>query len=127
VWDAEEEIGTSEAPKLSFLEQLTLPNIVDFVSKQALGNIIGFAVGLWVSKTFTHAVMERKRLDNLFGLLHRKTTIVNEIPNWLQTTISILVGYISLEIVHYFLQSKQFIALWKMITKKREKKAQHTL
>jgi hypothetical protein len=98
-----------------------LPNIVDFVSKQALGNIIGFAVGLWVSKTFTHAVMERKRLDNLFGLLHRKTTIVNEIPNWLQTTISILVGYIALEIVHYFLQSKQFIAIWKLIAKKRQK------
>ncbi|OYU94756.1 MAG: hypothetical protein CFE21_13780 [Bacteroidetes bacterium B1(2017)] len=120
VWDAEEkeETGITEVPKLSLMEQLTLPNIIDFISKQALGNIIGIAVGLWVSKTFTHSVIERRSLDNLFGLAHRKTTVVNEIPHWLQTTISILVGYLALEIVHFFLQSKQVIAVWKWIQKK---------
>ena len=120
VWDAGavKETGRIKLPRLTFMEQLTLPNIVDFITKQALGNIIGIAVGLWVSKTFTHSVLERRSLNNLFGLGHRKTTIVNEIPYWLQTTISILVGYIALEIVHYFLKSKQFIALWKMIQKK---------
>lgn len=120
VWDAEavNETGTTKPPHLTFMEQLTLPNIVDFITKQALGNIIGIAVGLWVSKTFTHSVLESRSLNNLFGLGHRKTTIVNEIPAWLQTTISILVGYIALEIVHYFLKSKQFIALWNRIRKK---------
>lgn len=119
LWDAEaeDETGTTEPRKLTLMEQLTLPNIVDFITKQALGNIIGIAVGLWVSKTFTHSVLERRNIHNLFGLGHRKTTIVNEIPQWLQTTISILVGYIALEMVHYFLQSKQFIALWKMMKK----------
>lgn len=120
VWDAEaeDETGTTIPPKLTFLEQLTLPNIIDFISKQALGNIIGIAVGLWVSKTFTHSVLERRSINNLFGLGYRKSTIVNEIPYWLQTTISIMVGYIALEIVHYFLQSKQFIAIWKILQKK---------
>lgn len=119
LWDAEaeDETGTTEPRKLTLMEQLTLPNIVDFITKQALGNIIGIAVGLWVSKTFTHSVLERRNIHNLFGLGHRKTTIVNEIPQWQQTTISILVGYIALEMVHYFLQSKQFIALWKMMKK----------
>ncbi|MFN3444658.1 MAG: hypothetical protein ACK44D_02890 [Bacteroidia bacterium] len=119
LWDAEaeDETGTTEPRKLTLMEQLTLPNIVDFITKQALGNIIGIAVGLWVSKTFTHSVLERRNINNLFGLGHRKTTIVNEIPQWQQTTISILVGYIALEMVHYFLQSKQFIALWKMMKK----------
>lgn len=119
MWDAEaeDETGTTEPRKLTLMEQLTLPNIVDFITKQALGNIIGIAVGLWVSKTFTHSVLERRNIHNLFGLGHRKTTIVNEIPQWQQTTISILVGYIALEMVHYFLQSKQFIALWKMMKK----------
>lgn len=119
LWDAEaeDETGTTKPRKLTLMEQLTLPNIVDFITKQALGNIIGIAVGLWVSKTFTHSVLERRNINNLFGLGHRKTTIVNEIPQWQQTTISILVGYIALEMVHYFLQSKQFIALWKMMKK----------
>lgn len=119
LWDAEaeDETGTTEPRKLTLMEQLTLPNIVDFITKQALGNIIGIAVGLWVSKTFTHSVLERRNIHNLFGLGHRKTTIINEIPQWQQTTISILVGYIALEMVHYFLQSKQFIALWKMMKK----------
>lgn len=120
LWDAEaeDETGTTEPRKLTIMERLTLPNIIDFISKKALGNMIGIAVGLRVSKTFTHSVIERRNINNLFGLGHRKTTIVNEIPHWLQTTISIMVGYIALEIVHYFLQSKQFIALWKIMQKK---------
>lgn len=120
VWDAEtlEETGTTEPPRLSFLEKLTIPNVIDFITKEALGNIIGIAVGLWVAKTFTHSVLERKSLNNLFGLVHRKTTIVNEIPHWLQTTIAILVGYIALELVHYFLQSKQLVVVWKVLKTK---------
>ncbi len=120
VWDAEtlEETGTTELPKLTLMERLTLPNIIDFITKQALGNMIGIAVGLWVSKSFTHAVLERRNLNNLFGLAHRKTTIVNEIPSWLQTTIAILLGYIALEMVHYFLKSKHVILVWNILHKK---------
>lgn len=120
VWDAEaeDETGTTKPPKLTFMEQLTLPNIIDFISKKALGNIIGITVGLWVAKTFTHTVSERRSLDNLFGLAHRKTTIVNDIPYWLQTTISIMLGYIALEIVHYFLKTQQLLTVWKILQKK---------
>jgi len=119
VWDAEadDETNTTTPRKLTFREQLTLPNIIDFITKKALGNIIGISVGLWVSKTFTHAVLEPRSLNNLFGLAHRKTTIVNDIPYWLQTSIAILLGYIALEIVHYFLKTKQFITVWNVMQK----------
>ncbi|MES2779121.1 MAG: hypothetical protein V4651_04400 [Bacteroidota bacterium] len=120
VWEADSaaEDGITALPVLSFREKFTIPNIIDFITKQALGNIIGLSVGVSVSTTFTHTVRERKSLHNLFGLAHRKTTVVNEIPHWLQTVISIAVGYIALEIVHYFLQSKQVMAFWKLLRKK---------
>lgn len=115
VWDAEsvEDEGITAPPELSFREKFTIPNIIDFITKQALGNIIGLSVGVWVASTFTHKVTERKSLHNLFGLAHRKTTIVNEIPQWQQTIIAIIVGYIALELVHYFFQSKKVLFVWK--------------
>lgn len=119
VWDTDsaEEEGVTAPPELSFREKFTLPNIIDFITKQALGNIIGLSVGVWVSSTFTHKVVERKSLHNLFGLAHRKTTIVNEIPQWQQTIISIMVGYVALELVHYFFQSKKVLLVWTQLRK----------
>ncbi|MES2558212.1 MAG: hypothetical protein V4590_00620 [Bacteroidota bacterium] len=111
VWDSDsvEEEKITDIPILSFWKKLTIPNTIDFITKQALGNIIGLSVGVWVSSTFTHKVIERKSWHNLFGLTHRKTTVVNDIPHWLQTVISIMVGYIALELVHYFLTSKRVV------------------
>lgn len=119
VWDAEsvEDEGITAPPELSFREKFTLPNIIDFITKQALGNIIGLSVGVWVASKFTHKVTEPKSLHNLFGLIHRKTTVVNEIPHWMQTVIAIMVGYIALELVHYFLQSKKIVWVWKELRK----------
>jgi hypothetical protein len=119
LWDSEpiDENAIVYPKSKPFRERFTIAGTIDFITKHTIGNFIGISVGVWVASTFTHKVTERKSLHNLFGLMHRKTTIVNEIPHWQQTVIAIIVGYIALELVHYFLQSQRLLYVWKHIRK----------
>jgi len=101
----------------TFREKFSFPRIKKFILQQALGNLVGFTVGMWVTTTFSHSVLERKNIKNLFGIVKRKDIIVNDIPHWLQVGISILVGFMVLELINYFFQTKQYLVLWKYIKK----------
>lgn len=101
-------------------EKFSFPRIKNFILKQALGNLVGFTVGMWVTTSFTHTVLERKNIKNLFGIVKRKNVLVDEIPHWLQVGISILVGFIVLELINYFFQTKQYLVLWKYIKKQQK-------
>ena len=98
-------------------EKFSFPRINKFILQKALGNLVGFTFGMWVTTTFSHSVLERKSIKNLFGIVKRKDVLVNEIPHWLQVGISILVGFIVLELINYFFQTKQYLVLWKYIKK----------
>jgi hypothetical protein len=41
----------------------------------------------------TYQTVERRALKNLFGILPRQTVIVHRLPEWLEWTLSILLGY----------------------------------
>ncbi|HEY3372168.1 MAG TPA: hypothetical protein VGK10_15035 [Prolixibacteraceae bacterium] len=99
----------------AFREKFSFLRIKKFILQQALGNLVGFSVGMWVTTTFSHSVLERKNIKNLFGIMKRKDVTVNDIPHWLQVGISILVGFIVLELINYFFQTKQYLILWKYI------------
>ena len=96
-------------------EKFSFLSIKKFIFRQALGNLVGFTVGMWVTTTFSHNVLERKNIKNLFGIVKRKNVLVNDIPHWMQVGISILVGFIVLELINYFFQTKQYLHLWKYI------------
>lgn len=119
--DADEAALKHERPP-TFREKFTLPRIKTFVIEQALGNLVGFVVGMWVVATFTHKVLERKSLNNLFGLARREKMVVHDIPQWLQAVIAILIGFIVLELINYFFQSKKYLVIWKYLKTLVEKK-----
>ena len=96
-------------------EKFTFHRIKNFILQKALGNLVGFVVGMWVTTTFSHHVLERRNLKNLFGIVKRQNVQVNDIPHWMQVGISILVGYIVLELINYFFQTKQYLLLWNYI------------
>jgi hypothetical protein len=50
------------------------------VIQKTIGNLVGFAIALLVSNSFTHYVTERRSIKNLFGLAGRKKVIVNDMP-----------------------------------------------
>ena len=117
LWDDENSIDDSfkKNVTLTFLDRFTVPKIKDFIINQAIGNLIGFIVGMWVTAMFSHYVLERRGLKNLFGLAGRKKIAVNEIPEWLQSGIAILIGFIALELINHFFQTKKHLIVWEYI------------
>ena len=98
--------------------KISLENIKDIFIQQVLGNLVGFAVGLWVTNAFTHYATEKRNLKNLFGMAGRKKIIVNETPEWVQYSLSFILGFIALELINYFFQTKKHILIWNFIKKR---------
>jgi hypothetical protein len=117
LWDDENSIHESFTEKTfpTFWARFSKQKIKDFILKQAIGNLIGFIIGMWVTATFSHYVLEKKGLKNFFGLMGRKKIVVNEIPEWLQSGIAVLVGFITLELINHFFQTKKYLLIWKYI------------
>ena len=118
VWDhsdVEDDAFLKIKESWTFREKFSFLRIKSFIFRQALGNLVGFTVGMWVTTTFSHTVLERKNIKNLFGLVKRKNVVVDDIPHWIQVGMSILVGFIVLELINYFFQTKQYLLLWNYI------------
>ena len=103
---------------ITFLGRFSPQKMKDFVLKQALGNLVGFTIGMWVTTSFSHYVLERRNIKNLFGLAGRKKVAVNDIPEWMQSGIAILAGFIVLEIINHFFQTKKHVVIWVYIKEK---------
>lgn len=110
--------SAEDVTKLTFSERFTKQKIKDFIYKQAIGNLVGFIVGMWVTTMFSHYVLERRGLQNLFGLAGRKKVAVHLIPEWIQGVIAILIGFIALELINHFFQTKKHLIAWNYIKKK---------
>ncbi len=98
-------------------DKFSLPRIRTFILKKALGNLVGFVIGIWVVSSFTHKVLERRSLSNFFGIAGRKEIVVNEVPSWMQHLIAILAGFVVLEIIGYFFKEKIYLLLWDWMKK----------
>jgi hypothetical protein len=96
----------------AFYQKFTPGKIRGFVMNQALGNLIGFIVGLSVTHLFSHHVMERRSMHNLFGIAGRKQVVVNDMPAWIQWSISVIVGFIALEFVNHLVQNQKHLLVW---------------
>lgn len=114
LWDDENSFNEPfmQNTSLTFLGRFTKQKIKDFIFKQAIGNLIGFVIGMWVTTSFSHYALEKRGVKNFFGLAGRKKIVVNEIPEWLQSGIAILVGFIVLELINHFFQTKKYLLIW---------------
>ncbi len=107
---------------LPFYKKITKEKVTDILVQHGLGNLVGFAVGLWVTNSFTHYVVEKRNIKNLFGIAGRKKVIVNETPEWVQYCLSFILGFIALELINYFFQTKKHELVWNFIVKKIKNK-----
>jgi hypothetical protein len=71
----------------------------------ALGNFVGYVAGSSVTLLTTYHAVEHRALKNLFGILPRHTVVVHRLPQWLEWALSILLGYLVMEIVRYMFTS----------------------
>ena len=79
--------------------------------KSAFSNFVGYAVGSLVTLLTTYQVVERRALKNLFGILPRHTVVVHRLPEWLEFTLLVLVGYLVMELVRYVISSNKYLRL----------------
>jgi hypothetical protein len=128
LWENENSVDEhfQESAPSNFFGRFTKKKLKAFVFNQAIGNLIGFAVGLWVTALFSHYVLEKRGLKNLFGLVGRRKIAVNEIPKWLQSGIAILVGFIALELINHFFQTKKHLVIWEYVKKTFLRTSQET-
>ena len=71
-----------EEPPTPFLKKFNRKYMTNVVIQKTLGNLVGFAVGVLITNSFTHYVTERRSVKNLFGLAGRKKIQVNDTPEW---------------------------------------------
>lgn len=71
----------------------------------ALGNFVGYIAGSSVTLITTYHTVERRGLKNLYGILPRHTVVVHRLPQWLEWALSILLGYLVMELVRHIFRS----------------------
>jgi hypothetical protein len=79
--------------------------------KAALGNFVGYLAGSLVTVLTTYHSVERRALKNLFGILPRHAVVVHRLPEWLEWTFSILLGYLVMEFVRHIVKSNKYLRL----------------
>lgn len=77
----------------------------------ALSNFVGYVAGSLVVLLTTYESVERRALNNLFGILPRKTVVVHRLPEWLEWTFAVLLGYLVMEIVRHVIKSNKYLRL----------------
>ena len=77
----------------------------------ALSTFVGYVAGSLVTVLTTYQSVERKALKNLFGILPRQTVVVHRLPEWLEWTLAILLGYLVMEFVRYIIKSNKYLRL----------------
>lgn len=77
----------------------------------ALGNFVAYVAGSLVMVLTTYHSVERRALKNLFGILPRHNVVVHRLPEWLEWTLSVLLGYIVMELVRYIIKSNKYLQL----------------
>jgi hypothetical protein len=73
----------------------------------AISNFASYVAGSLVALVFTHHVVERRAISNLFGVLPRKKIVVHEVPPWLEWLLALIVGFLVMEAVRYWFNHRK--------------------
>jgi hypothetical protein len=107
-----------EKPPGYFKGIFTKKKIIQFLISDVLGNFIGFAVGFLTTSYFSHYETEKKSVKNLYGILPRKQTLVDDMPTWLHWLVSILIGFIVMETFRYIFYEKNYLRIYNWVKDK---------
>ncbi len=99
----------------------TKDKLKNFFVTATLGNFIGFLTGTFVTYLLTYSTIERRAVTNLFGVLPRKKIVVHFLPEWLEWTLSIILGFLAMEFVKHLFAEKGHLILNLFKSKDRSK------
>ena len=75
----------------------------------AFGNFVGYVAGSLVMVLTTYRSVERRAFKNLFGILPRHEVVVHRLPEWLEWTLAVFLGYLVMEFVRYLIRSNRHL------------------
>ena len=75
----------------------------------AFGNFVGYVAGSLVMVLTTYRSVERRALKNLFGILPRHEVVVHRLPEWLEWTLAVFLGYLVMEFVRYLIRNNRHL------------------
>ena len=90
---------------------LTREKLHSLFINTAMGNFAAYSAGSVVTLMTTYRSVERRAFKNLFGILPRKTVVVHVLPEWLEWTLGLLVGFLVMEFVRYSFNHKKYAQL----------------
>jgi hypothetical protein len=102
--------------KAFFRKLISREKLTGLAFASSVGNLISFAVGLMITTLFTHQTYERRALKNLFGILPRKKVVTHVLPEWLEWTLGILIGFIVMEFIKHLISERIHLQIWRKIT-----------
>ena len=85
----------------------------------AIGNFAAYVAGSLVTLVSTHYTVQRRAINNLYGILPRKKIVVHEVPHWLEWLLALLVGFLVMEAVRYWFDHRVFASLLNALRPKR--------
>jgi hypothetical protein len=75
----------------------------------ALSNFVGYVAGSLVMVLTTYHSVERRAFKNLFGILPRKEVVVHRLPEWLEWTLAVILGFLVMELVRHIIQNNKYL------------------
>ena len=121
VFDTDDQEAPAESSSVDTREQQTMHEFIrNTLSRQklqqlcvntALSNFVGYVAGSLVMVLTTYQSVERRALKNLFGILPRQTVVVHRLPEWLEWTLAVLLGYLVMESVRHIIKSNKYLRL----------------
>ena len=94
-----------------FKSTLTREKLHGLFINTAMGNFAAYSAGSVVTLMTTYHSVERRAVRNLFGILPRKTVVVHLLPEWLEWTLGLMVGFLVMEFVRYSFNHKKYAQL----------------
>lgn len=83
----------------------------------AIGKFIGFIAALWASGLVS-AFFEKKSSRNLWGVDSEKAVLDSDTYKTIESSLSVMIGFIVLLFVDYLVETKKHISLWNYLVRK---------
>jgi hypothetical protein len=94
-----------------FRKAFSLAKLRQLCVNTTLSNFVGYLAGSLVTVMTTYESVERRGFRNLFGVLPRKIVVVHRLPEWLEWSLAVLLGYLVMELVRHAMRNNKYLRL----------------
>ena len=92
-----------------FRNTFSLARLRQLCVNTTFSNFVAYLAGSLVMLLTTYESVERRALKNLFGVLPRKKVVVHLLPEWLEWTLAVLLGYFVMELVRHIIRTNKYL------------------